>query len=141
MKQRFRNSECQGAKILMKQITFLVFAFCLFSACKKDRGLGTASVVGHWDWVRSTSWGFVVTPQFLGKNWELTFNPDNTCLQTGTLLPVKSGSYSSPADSLLINFTGDSITARFRYRFISKDSLELDAGSPADGSMHVFIRK
>src|SRR5215217_8429410 len=103
MKQRFQNSGCQGKKIAMKQITFLVFAFCLFSACKKDRGFGCASVVGHWDWVRSTSWGFVVTSQFLGKNWELTFNPDNTCLQTGTLLPVKGGTYSSTADSLLIN--------------------------------------
>lgn len=84
---------------------------------------------------------YIFTPQNTGKTWQLTFNPDFTCSQTGTLLPVKDGIYTLSIDSLHIAFRSDSYITKFNYEYLSQDTLILDSGSPVDAPIFFFVRK
>ncbi|HEX7844519.1 MAG TPA: hypothetical protein VF476_01895 [Chitinophagaceae bacterium] len=122
----------------MKKIVIAFLALCLFCGCKKENET-TNAVVGKWAWFKSSAWT-TATPQSTGQTWELIFNRNMTCSQTGTHLPPKNGTYTVTSDSLKITFTGDSYVTRFAILPSHADTLILDAGSFVDGPVHSFVR-
>ena len=127
-------------KSLLKSVTIISFVLALFS-CKKDKTTNALlnQITGKWYWFQTSSL-IVETPQSTNKNWQLAFNSNYTCIQTGNLLPAVQGIFEISGDSLYIQFSNNPAKQRFGYVKISQDTLLLHQQIIADGPAHFFSR-
>lgn len=128
------------------RLYFLILIACLcFTGCgKKDftQPENPPSIIGKWEWFKTFGFfGGIATPQTTGKEWYLTFNPDSTFTQTGTLFPVNNGVYYITPDSLYMKYANENFKRGYKRNFMGSDSLKLDSGSFVDGPVFYFEKK
>ena len=133
----------------MGKIKYLIFIVCFFAACTKKTSDTSPSIVGHWEWVKSTG-GLAnvnLTPQNTGRSWALTFNSDLTCIQTGDFRSNQTGAFTLTEQIILseriqwINITFNGRIENYSYSFISRDTLRLDENLDVDGLSNFFVKR
>ncbi len=131
----------------MKKLKYLVLLAFVFTACKKDTHNDVATIVGQWEWIKTTggAYGVYYTPQNTGRTWKLTLNSDLTIFQSGNLTSNESGVYTKTEE---INSWGTIPILRMifpshlqSYHYvISSDTLRLNEYPEADGFSYYLVK-
>ncbi len=141
----------------MKNAKYLTILFFLLTACQRDppneSKPNTPSIVGQWEWFKSVgSLTPLINPQNSGLTWQLKFNSDSTCVQTGSRFPNGTAAYSLKGYTFasIVSFSPGSLYCTllpipyYRYFLKSTDTLmivNIITYSGQEGPFDYFVRK
>ncbi len=124
---------------VMKRIACVAVALIFLSASCKKECSKSEKLSGNWKWVMSSAL-VVQTPQNSGRTWQLSFSPDLTVVQSGTLFPPATGTYNLQNGNLQVDFPSIGTSTVYQLSYRTADTLLLDQGAVVDLPLHTLVR-